>query len=109
MISKKTFVEVIKAIQEQDEIDSAFGKALETVCDSWCIYGTMDKQHGALAKVLTEIFQDEGDWISWWLFEDVEKVVTYSDKRKKTVLKTPEQLYDFLLKNMEEKKQKGEK
>ncbi len=104
MISKKKFCEILQQIKEQEKIDTDFSKALETVCDSWCIYGTNNKIYKALWDLLKDIFEDEGEWISWWMYEDVEKVVTYKDSKKKTILKTPEQLYDFLIKNMEEKK-----
>lgn len=104
MISKKTFVEVIKAIQKQDLVDENFSNALETVCDSWCIYGTINKKYDALFLLLKEIFNDENDWIGWWLYEDVKKVVTYTKPRKREVkLDTPEKLYKFLIENMQEK------
>lgn len=103
MINKKTFVEIIKLIKEQEKIDDDFSTALETICDSWCLYGTKNKAYKALMIVLKEVFDDKGDWISWWLYEDVKKeVYIESFKGKKTIpLKTPEQLYDFLIKNME--------
>lgn len=98
MISKKTFCKVIEWVKEQDRIDSDFGKSLETVCDSWCIYGTKNKKYEALFLLLEEIFNDTNNWIGWWLYEDVEKEITYTNSKEKTPLKTPEQLYDFLTK-----------
>ena len=102
MISKETFVKIIKNIQEQDQIDNSFGKALETVCDSYCIYGTKNKIYSSLFILLQEIFNDKDAYISWWIYEDVEKVV-YINKKKKS-LKTPQRLYDFLIENMKEVK-----
>lgn len=102
MINKKIFIRIIKSIQEQDKIDDDLGKALETVCDSYCMYGTKNKKYDALHILLKEVFNDKGDWISWWLYEAVDKYV-YIDSfrgKKKLSLKTVEQLYDFLIQNM---------
>jgi len=102
MISKKKFCEILEQIKEQEKIDEEFSKALETVCDSWCIYNTKNKIYKVLWDLLKEIFGDKEDWMSWWVYEDVEKVITYNNSKKQTILKTPEQLYDFLINNMKE-------
>jgi hypothetical protein len=102
MLSKKLFVEIINNIQEQDKVDNAFGKSLETVCDSWCIYGTKNKIYNSVWILLKEIFNDTDDWISWWVYEDVKKEITYKNG-KIILLDTSEKLYDFLIKNMKEK------
>jgi hypothetical protein len=102
MISKKTFVSILKDIKDQEVIDENFGKSLETVCDSWCIYGTKNLKYRALFLLLKEIFNDEGEWITWWLYENVEKYVYYKNKKKK-LIDTPEKLYDFLIKNNKKK------
>jgi hypothetical protein len=104
MISKQLFCKILKLIKEQDEIDDNFSKALETLCDSYCIYGTKNKKYEALFIILKDLFNDKGDWISWWLYEDVEKNI-YIDSlkgKKKILIKTPEALYDLLIKNMKE-------
>lgn len=98
MISKKTFVEIINLIKQQDIIDENFCKALETVCDSSCIYGTKNLKYNALMILLKEIFNDKGCWISWWIYEDVKKYVYFKNGKKK-LIDTPEKLYDFLIKN----------
>ena len=103
MISKETFVKVIDLIKKQEEIDKKFGESLETVCDSWCFYGLKNSKYDALNMLLKEIFKDEGDFIGWWLYEDVDKVITYTKPIEKEVrLDTAEQLYDFLVEGMGE-------
>jgi len=104
MIKKETFVNVLNLIKEQDETNSEVGKALELICDSWVMYGFKDKYKDALNLLLNEIFDDkESDWIGWWLYEDVEKKITFNDDRNEIYLNTAEDLYDFLLNNLEEK------
>lgn len=49
----------------------------------------------ALLSVLEEVMQDSGDWIGWWLYEDVPKVVTLKNGSD-IDLSTPIALYNFL-------------
>lgn len=50
----------------------------------------------ALLSVLEEVMQDSGDWIGWWLYEDVKKAVTL--KNESVIdLTTPIALYNFLV------------
>ena len=105
MISKKTFVEVLKLIKEQSKVYEKVNDALELISDSYVMVGTKDKNLDALLMVLSEVFDDkENGWISWWLWEDVEKYVYYENPKRKKSVKTTEKLYDFLIETMEEKK-----
>ena len=52
----------------------------------------------SLLDVLKETI-DNYEYISWWLYEDVEKIVRFNDGRTKVKLDTAEQLYDFLINN----------
>jgi len=104
MIDKKTFVQIINNIVEQEKIDSDFGKALESVCDSYCLYGTKNKIYQSLFLTLKEIFKDKNDWIVWWIYETDcgknKELKAYYKNKKEIKLNTSEQLYDFLIKNM---------
>lgn len=94
-MKKTTFIKIISLIQEQDAIDRRVGKALEQVCDSWVMLNCSNKQYEALMLLLREVLHDTDDLIGWWLWEDVEKQITLASG-KKVVLKTAEQLYDYL-------------
>lgn len=56
----------------------------------------------ALLLVLKEVFHDESDWIGWWLWEDVEKIVEWEEdgQRCSADLTDPGDLYDFLMDNI---------
>ena len=104
MITFDLFDKIINAIKEQDKIDQDVSDALELICDSWVMMNTKNKIYGALSELLKEAMQDEGDYIGWWLYEDVEKVVWVY--KKKIDVSTTKKLYDFLLKNIDEKAKK---
>ena len=101
MISKKTFVDTINsmvnlAVMEED-IRNIYRKNNIEMCGgdvSW-------EYEGIISRLLTEVMEDENEWISWWLYErdygrDVTpKSASYSE-REYIDLTTPEKLYDFL-------------
>ena len=102
ILSKSDFCHCISLIREQEEADKKFSKALSLVGDGHFIYGANNKVQKALFFVLQKIFRDDVDYIGWWLYEDVEKIVyeTIDGKQIEYNLETPEALYDFLLHNM---------
>ena len=101
MIAFELFDKIISAIKEQDETDEKVSQAMELLCDSWVMMNSKNRKYIALSKLLTEVMQDKGDWIGWWLYEDVKKEAFL--KNKKVVdLSTTKQLYDFLVKNSKE-------
>jgi len=102
MISKELFCKTIADIQEQEKLNDNFSSALKTMGDGHYLFGVNNKYYSALMNLLADIFQDDGDYITWWLYEDVEKVVWLEEKTE-IPLKTAEQLYDFLLDNIMEK------
>jgi len=106
MITFELFDKILTAIKEQDEIDRKVDDALELLCDSWVMMNTKNKKYWALGELLKAAMQDEGDYIGWWLYEDVKKVVWVY--KKKIDVSTTKKLYDFLLDNIEKKAEKNQ-
>ena len=94
----ETFKMAIDAIQKHREQQEKVTNFIESeICtESWafCTFG--DNLSDALLKVLEHVFNDKGEWISWWLYEDVEKEWVIDGELIK--VKTPEQFYDALKK-----------
>ncbi len=103
MIKKETFVKVIEHMKAQEDINDKFEDALGLVCDGWCLYGIKNQFKDALFLVLREIFDDQGDWLGWWLYEtdDFKVQETIDGKETEYDLQQPEALYDFLIANKE--------
>lgn len=96
ILSKNEFVEVIKSIQEQDKINEEVSKALKKVIDGYFVYGSENRWLVSLLKTLAVMFADtELKTIEWWLYEDVEKIIT--DDGVDHLIDTPEALYDYLI------------
>ena len=101
MIRKDDFVRSINAILEQAERDEEINNALDVICNndySSCVAETSTIITTALIELLGNLTNDEDDYINWWLYEDVDKVVT-DVFGNKIEMDTPEKLYDFLINN----------
>lgn len=99
MISKKEFVKII----ENDRV-------YHTIIDKIEKYGISiyesepHKCYSALLDILLEqFFNSEGiELIYWWLYEDVDKVIT-NDDDSTIELNSAEDLYDYLVNTTETK------
>lgn len=99
MISKSKFIQIMTNIQRQGEIDHKVSEALELVSDTYVMFGTKNLMYDSLHSLLKEVMNDKDEFISWWLYEDVEKVITIQDNKgtKKINVDTLGKLYDYLI------------
>ena len=107
MISFKIFSEIITSIREQNELDQKVSDVLGQLCDSYIIMNSRNKMYSVLFKLLGEVTSDVGDYIGWWLYEDVEKKIYIKDaksKKTKTIdVSDIKDFYNFLLNNEKER------
>ena len=97
ILSKKDFIEVMKDIQAQRNIYNEVENALEKVIDGHFVCGSENKWLQALIKTLKVMFADEKyDTIEWWLYEEVEKVITVNGVD--ISVESLDNLYDYLVK-----------
>ena len=95
--------EVVKLIQEQQEINHQFAKALDLVGDGHYVFGVNNKFYDAAMLVLKEAVNDKYDYISWWLYEgEPDYKVWSSDNTEEWNLTEPEALYDFIVNECQE-------
>lgn len=108
MITLKTFKNTIKAIRKQSDKEHAFCKALDEIIDGRFVPEMSTDILMALLNCLEDIFEDEGGWISWWLYErdgNKDMKAYYKDKTE-IKLDTIEYLYKFLKSNMQYEKKR---
>ena len=101
MLSKATFVRALRMIQEQADIMDAVRQQLGRLGEK-PTYFNIDSLHlQALLEVLAEVMEDNNDWIEWWLYEDVEKLVSWEENGVEVTadLTDPEDLWEFLESN----------
>ena len=96
MISKETFVKVLKLIDEQEEIYEKLEKALKELIGGEYFISFDNKYSEALSLILKEIFSDNDDLICSWR-GDKEDIYLKRPDAEAWGFTTPESLYDFLI------------
>lgn len=89
----------MKNVQQFEEERNNFCDAIEQFTDSYIILKLGSRFIDTVLTYLSDVMRDNDDWICWWLYEDVEKVICY--KNEELTLDTVEKLYDFLIQNYE--------
>ena len=84
MLTRKTFVHAIENIKKHEALMAQIHKPLNEISDFPLDLDFSHFHREALLDVLRESMNDTGDVISWWLYEDVEKVITWTENGKET-------------------------
>lgn len=100
MITKEQFINYIERIMEymsiEDEVNSVFRKYKSEFNQfSFCEY------EGLVVDILETILKDDGEWISWWLYEtecgSKKDLCSITWEGKTWCIETPSVLYDWLM------------
>lgn len=84
-------------IQEQEQINEQFSKALDLVGNGHFVFGTENRYLEALLLVLKEVLNDQYDYIDWWLYDTSDYMIWSGDEKQEWCLKEPGALYDFII------------
>ena len=105
MLSKETFCEALRKIQAQKDRDEQFSKALTLMGDGHFVFEGGAPLLAALLDVLKEAVNDQYDYISWWLYEGTDHIVSWAENGQTVSvdLKDADALYDYLAGNAESK------
>lgn len=105
MLTRETFVDAISKIKKHEELM----ERLDSVCREFgsfrpsLDFGNLHLQ--ALLEVLKEAMHDDCDYISWWLYEGTDHIVSWEESGQKVSVNLTDinALYDFLVENAENK------
>jgi phage anti-repressor protein len=104
MTKKKLFIQFIESYQESSKISSELYSKYKID-----LFDYEDRYHVCISNLMSMFFSEEDkDWIDWWLYERI----SHSGKINKAnykngdeiILDTPEDLWNFILKNNKSKK-----
>lgn len=103
-ISKEDFVDLLTKMRERDERLSKVSDGLEQLIDGYACINVNEDVDSAILNLLIKLTGDSEDTISWWLYENVEKIITITNKSSINPtnedvlikLETMEDLYDYL-------------
>ena len=89
----ENFKKLIELLKEADvQVDNAYKAKVDLI-------DFVDVYHGVITLLLNEIYGEEGsDWFSWWLYENNFGTGNLGawDESNKEILKTIEELWEFL-------------
>ena len=83
MLTKETFIKAINAIRKHEELMDR----LDAICREFgdfrpCLdFGNLHLQ--ALLAVLKEAMNDQDDYISWWLYDGGDRIVSWEENGQK--------------------------
>lgn len=97
MLNQRDFVSFIKAIKKEEKRLYELGRNLESLGDGFIVLENPLIE--SIVKFLETAMEDKSDYITWWLFEDIEKKIWLQDGTEIDV-STPQKLYKFLVQEM---------
>lgn len=107
IITKKQFKFLMKSIQKQDKKKRKLENFLGDYVDSYIIFNRDISDD--IIDFLEDYFSGGDDYISWWLYEDVEKKIWENGtENEPTDVSTLDKLYDFLIR-LKKENENGEK
>jgi len=106
MISKELFVESINGLHKYFIQQNKLSDALEEYTGEYCMF-TNDVASNVAVKLLEDIFKDE-EYISYFMYdcewlENKNYASSITDNDESIKIESWEDVYDFLIKNYEEK------
>lgn len=103
MITKQSFIKTIEAIESQFELDSKISDHLNALMPESTESVFSTKLADEVVKILEQEFEDQGDWISFYLYElDKEggEAKAWHKNGDPIRLDSAGDLYDFLVENI---------
>ena len=109
MLSKTEFCKIIAELKEitdmSDQIDEIYRNSSNSILRDFGTGTLLVAHQNTVAKLLEHIFCNIGEAISWWCWEANFGRNAYKygieDNGQEIILETSEQLYDYLVSNME--------
>ena len=93
MLSEENFVKAINELLALKNDEEELRKAFKKFDPDWNSI-SFGRYETLVVNILKDAIDDKYDYISWWLYEDVEKKVWSDDKE--FILETPQQLYKYI-------------
>ncbi len=96
-MNKEQFVKRMQLVQNFHSEQNTLATLIQKITDGYCVPTIGNYLVEEIIDIISENLgaNEENDWIGWWLYEDVEKVIY--DGENEISVRTLEELYDFLV------------
>lgn len=110
MLTKEVFMKALEAIRKQEELTDKLNEAYCEMNPGFYGICTNGLLLDRLIEVLENAMDDIGQTISQWIFEDVEKEISWKEEGREISVDvtTPEALYDYLADESRVQKKKAD-
>ena len=103
-ISKTDFINLLTKMQERDKKISKVADGLEELIDGYACININSDVDSAIISLLENLTGDTEETISWWIYEDVKKVITITNQSSVNCtnedvlvnIETIDDLYEYL-------------
>ncbi len=97
-MTKQQFIKYMSLIQNFHSEQQTLQTLIDKISDGYSVVTMGDYLVNGMIDLITEILgcEDKG-LLSWWLYEDVEKIIY--DNGKPISVKNLEELYEYIIKN----------
>lgn len=103
-ISQSDFVNLLLKMKQRDDKMNKVADGLEELIDGYACININSEVDTAIISLLETLTGDTDEIISWWLYEDVEKVITITPESSINCtnedvlinIETLEELYEYL-------------
>lgn len=104
LISKEDFINLLEELNKKREKYNKVADGLEILIDGYACINIDSDFDTAVLNLLAKLTGDTEDVIGWWLYENVEKIITITTKSSinkigedvPIEINTIEDLYDYL-------------
>ena len=97
IISREEFTKIMQLIQNFMSEQDTLSALIEKLTDGYCVVSFGDYLIDKIIDLLNlNMGIKDKDLIYWWLYEDVNKIIYFSDRH--VYVETLDQLYDYIIK-----------
>jgi hypothetical protein len=100
MMSKEQFIKRMGLIQNFHSEQETLSVMIEKIIDGYAVITMGNYLVNEMIDMITEDFElEDKELISWWLYENVDKVIYTGEYAKKIIsVRTLDELYDYIIK-----------
>jgi len=100
MMTKEQFIKRMGLIQNFHSEQETLSVMIEKIIDGYAVITMGNYLVNEMIDMITEDFElEDKELISWWLYENVDKVIYTSEYTKRIIsVRTLDELYDYIIK-----------
>ncbi|MFW5891140.1 MAG: hypothetical protein ACOCUI_02875 [bacterium] len=96
-MTKKQFIKRMQLIQNFHSEQNTLSQIIERISDGHCVVNVGNYLIEEIIDMINEALNIKTGLISWWLYEDVDKIIYDIENNKDISVKTLDELWDYII------------